>query len=229
MLEGIYLLDYHCDRMIKSAEELAPFFAPKPTLFLQDLIPTRSEITTKLETAIHRAGKDNRQRLRVLLDFEGAITIQSSRLPSETSSFSETPKVIVLDSVSVPRDNIFLRYKTTQRAVYDEARERAKVPPVGTPSTDPNSPFDVLLFNEDNEITETTIANIAIETQDGVWITPPMSSGLLAGTMRRKLLEEGKLKEQVIMVDDLRKAVQNQQRIKCFNSVRKEYPVLVKL
>ncbi|KAF9165269.1 hypothetical protein DFQ26_000372 [Actinomortierella ambigua] len=142
---------------------------------------------------------------------------------------SATCKVIVLDSVPTPRENIFLHHKTTQRAVYDEARERAKLPPVGTPSADPSTPMDVLLFNEDNEITETTIANIAIEIEEGLWITPPLSSGLLAGTMRRKLLAEGKLKEQVISVDDLRKAVHNQQRIKCFNSVRKEYPVMVKL
>ncbi|KAG0226480.1 hypothetical protein BGW42_003616 [Actinomortierella wolfii] len=215
--------------MIKSAEELAPFFAPKPEKFLQELIPTRSEIATKLDTAIHRAGRNNRQRLRVLLDFEGTITIQSSRLSSETNPFSETPKWIVLDTEPTLRENMFLRHKTTQRDVYNQARERAKLPPVGTITEDPNIPLDVLLYNEDNEITETSIFNIAIETSDGQWITPPLSSGLLAGTMRRKLLEEGQLKEQVFTVDDLKKAVQDQRRIKCFNSVRKEFPVFVKL
>lgn len=45
-----------------------------------------------------------------------------------------------------------------------------------------NAPFDVLLYNEDNQIMETTIANIAIEVENPEtgkleWVTPPATSG----------------------------------------------------
>ncbi|KAG0276727.1 hypothetical protein BGZ97_010038 [Linnemannia gamsii] len=104
--------------------------------------------------------------------------------------------------------------------------------PVGAPMGD-NVPFDVIMYNEDDEVMEATIANVAIEVrspESGTmeWITPPLSSGLLNGTMRRKLLESGELKEQVITVTDLKKAAAEGRRIKCFNSVRKEYPVTLK-
>lgn len=59
--------------------------------------------------------------------------------------------------------------------------------PVGAPS-DPQVPFDVILFNEDLEIMEATIANIAVEVENKdtgalEWITPPASSGTVG---RRK-------------------------------------------
>lgn len=105
----------------------------------------------------------------------------------------------------------------------------------------PDTPFDVILYNEDREVMETTIANIAVETENEEtgeleWITPPASSGrlsflviiavgtkiqvalicsdqsglalgLLRGTMRRKLLESGEIREGVVTLNDLKKAV----------------------
>ncbi|KAI1320541.1 hypothetical protein EDD11_000503 [Mortierella claussenii] len=194
--DGVFLLEYHCDRMINSAKELAPFFADNQETFLRDLIPTPSEISNKLDVAIKNAGKDTRQRPTL-------------------------------------KDNVFLRHKTTERVVYNEARERQMLGPITTP-TSAGVPFDAILYNEDDEIMETSVANIAIEIENPhsgelEWITPPLSSGLLCGTMRRSLIEKAELREQVITVDDLRKAVEEGRRIKCFNSIRKEFPVTVKL
>ncbi|KAG0323820.1 hypothetical protein BG000_002452 [Podila horticola] len=219
--DGLFLLDYHCDRMIESAKELAPFFCNDPETFLRDLIPTRSELTNKLDVAVKNAGKDQRQRLRLLLDFDGAVTIQSSHLPCETKAFQDGSIVVVLDTEATPKDNVFLHHKTTEREVYNEARNRADIP------------FDVILYNEDKEVMETTIANIAVETENEEtgeleWITPRASTGLLRGTMRRKLLESGEIREGVVTLNDLKKAVMDNRRIKCFNSVRKEYFVTLK-
>ncbi|KAG0354872.1 hypothetical protein BG005_006156 [Podila minutissima] len=230
--DGLFLLDYHCDRMIESAKELAPYFSNDPETFLRDLIPTRSELTNKLELAVKNAGKDQRQRLRLLLDFDGAVTIQSSHLPSETKAFQDGSIVVVLDTQATPKDNVFLRHKTTEREVYNEARNRAGLGPV-TALVSPDTPFDVILYNEDREVMETTIANIAVETENEEtgeleWITPPASSGLLRGTMRRKLLESGEIREGVVTLNDLKKAVMDNRRIKCFNSVRKEFFVNLK-
>lgn len=53
-----------------------------------------------------------------------------------------------------------------------------------TATVSPGTPFDVILYNEDKEVMETTIANIAVETENEEtgeleWITPPSSTGML--------------------------------------------------
>ena len=60
----------------------------------------------------------------------------------------------------------------------------------------------VVFWNERGEITEASIANIVVEI-DGELYTPPVSSGLLAGTFRNHLLAQGKIKERVITVAEL--------------------------
>ena len=62
---------------------------------------------------------------------------------------------------------------------------------------------DVVYWNERGEVTESGIANIVARI-DGQLYTPPISSGLLAGTFRNHLLAEGKIKERVITVEELK-------------------------
>ena len=73
---------------------------------------------------------------------------------------------------------------------------------------------DVLYWNERGEITESSIANIVVSI-DGQLCTPPIASGLLAGTFRNHLLAQGKIKERVITVDEL------PEQFFLINSVRK--------
>ncbi len=136
-------------------------------------------------------------RVRVLCTKDGVINITAVPLPKENPL-----RRVKLASVPVNSNNPFLYHKTTNRKIYDQ--HRANMGEVD----------DVILYNERGEVTEATIANIAV-CLDGIWYTPPISSGLLAGTMRRHLLETGKLQERVLTVNDLKKAP-----IKLMNSVR---------
>ena len=61
---------------------------------------------------------------------------------------------------------------------------------------------DVLLVNERGEVTESTVANLAVLI-DGRWWTPPVSSGCLPGVERGRLLESGLLHERVLRLADL--------------------------
>jgi para-aminobenzoate synthetase/4-amino-4-deoxychorismate lyase len=72
-----------------------------------------------------------------------------------------------------------------------------------------------VLWNEAGEITETTVGNLAV-LLDGEWWTPPITSGCLPGTYRAELLDEGRIRERVIPVDELRVA----DSIARINSVR---------
>jgi para-aminobenzoate synthetase/4-amino-4-deoxychorismate lyase len=59
-----------------------------------------------------------------------------------------------------------------------------------------------VLVNDRGEVTESTIANVAVKLGDD-WFTPPLGSGLVAGTYRAVLLREGRLGERTIRVEEL--------------------------
>jgi para-aminobenzoate synthetase/4-amino-4-deoxychorismate lyase len=104
----------------------------------------------------------------------------------------------------VDSDDIFLYHKTTRRQVYEAAR-------ASRPDCD-----DVLLWNERGEITEASIANVVVE-RDGELLTPPVACGLLPGTFRAHLLDQGEVREKVIPVEMVKAC----ERIYVVNSVRK--------
>ncbi|HXW00187.1 MAG TPA: aminotransferase class IV, partial [Anaerolineae bacterium] len=82
---------------------------------------------------------------------------------------------------------------------------------------------EVLLWNERGELTESSRSNLVLEL-DQVLATPPVASGLLAGTMRAYLLDNGRIQEKTLYVEDLKRCRQ----IFLINSVRKwETAVLV--
>lgn len=91
-----------------------------------------------------------------------------------------------LDTQQTP-SSIFTSSKTTNRGHYDAARARVNISPVGIPQP---IPADVLLYNSHNQLTETSIRNVAFFRLDR-WITPSLETGCLSGIMRRSLLEQG--------------------------------------
>ena len=101
-----------------------------------------------------------------------------------------TPVRLGLAAAPMDEEDVFLYHKTSQRAVYEQAR-------ASRPDCD-----EVLLWNRRGELTETTIANLALAL-DGRLVTPPVASGLLAGVLRAELLETGQLHEQTLRLDDL--------------------------
>jgi para-aminobenzoate synthetase/4-amino-4-deoxychorismate lyase len=117
----------------------------------------------------------------------------------------EMPLTVALAEQPVDRDDVFLYHKTTNRDVYSRYQKNK-----------PSDVFDVLLWNRDGELTEFTNGNVVLEINGVLW-TPPVSSGLLAGTFRDHLIRVGKIREKVLKVDDLKKCT----KVWLINSVRK--------
>lgn len=143
-------------------------------------------------------------RVRILLDRHGKFEAAASDIPA----INAKPTAVTLAKNPIASSNRFLYHKTTHRSVYESAL-------ASCPGFD-----DVLLWNERGELTESTIANLAVEI-DGALFTPPVACGLLAGTLRADMIEEGLLNEQILTVDELDKA----SRIFLLNSVRGLYEV----
>ena len=94
-------------------------------------------------------------------------------------------------------DDPLLCHKTTRRAVYDAARAEFSR----------DEADEVLLLNQRGEVCEGTIANVFVDPGDGgPLLTPALACGLLAGVLRAEMLDQGKAREAILTVDDLRTA-----------------------
>ncbi len=185
--DGYFLLDHHMRRLGDSAV----YFD-----YRLDLKRVREAL---LECIAGFSGHPHRVRLLVARD--GFVNIEATPM-----STAESPQPLRVKLARTPIDSaeIFLYHKTTHRGIYENAKR------------DEEQCDDVLLWNERREMTETCVSNIVVDL-DGDRITPPVDSGLLAGTFRARLLEEGRIREQVLKIDDLKRC----SRIYLINSVRK--------
>jgi para-aminobenzoate synthetase/4-amino-4-deoxychorismate lyase len=127
-------------------------------------------------------------RVRFSLAKDGTARVACTPL----ASGSDVARVALDDVPQDPRD-VFLFHKTSRRQRYEEARRRH-------PDAD-----DVMLVNERDEVTESTIANVAVRV-DGHWVTPPIDAGLLPGIGRAVAIEDGILTEAPVTIEDLRSA-----------------------
>ena len=199
--EHFYLLDLHLDRLAASA---AYFNFPCD----------REAVTAQLKALAQTLAEAPQYRIRLLLNPDGTTTLTATPF---------VPKPTGLIRISAERTNsqdLFLRHKTTRRALYD--REYARAIADG---------FDEVLFlNERNELTEGAISNIFLRKGSQL-LTPPLSSGALPGIYRRHLLETNpNATEQVLTLEDLQTAdafyICNS--VRCMNEVRLKAPIALK-
>ena len=190
--DGYTLLDRHLQRLAQSAV----YFG-----FAVDL----AAVGLELERLAARLAR-TRRKVRLLVSKKGRITLEAEALPAADPA----PQLVAIASGRVEPGNPFLCHKTTNRGLYEAAR-------AACPGYD-----DVLLLNERGEVTESTIANVAVEIE-GKLCTPPVECGLLPGTLRADLLERGTLIERGISVEDVLRSP----RVLLLNSVRGLYQVQV--
>jgi len=161
-----------------------------------------ASVAAAIDTAAeaHPAGA---WRLRLLVSAAGDPVVECGPFTPERDRVWR----VAVGGEPVASGDWFLRHKTTNREVYNRAR-------AARPDTD-----DVLLVNERDEITESTIANVVAEI-DGVRVTPPVACGLLPGVFRAALLEAGEVRERVLSRSDLAVAP----RLWLINSLREWIP-----
>jgi len=158
-----------------------------------------SSARTTLQNHSQAISEDS--KVRLVLSKDGAISVESEPLLSSTGSPSSW---VTFADVPIDSSNRFLYHKTSNRELY--RRELEKKPGC----------VDVLFVNERHEVTEGANNNIVIR-KDGMLLTPPITCGLLPGTLRAQLLETGEIMERVLTPADLGQA----DEIYLINSVRK--------
>ncbi len=203
----IALFKQHLLRINKSAIYHKFSFAPRYA---------RRSLLKKIQAFEDECGIQQVLRIRLTLQQTGAMKV-------ECFPFSPAPEDHVISYMmshkQLDSDDEFLRHKTTKRALFDEEHARL---------SEEHGCDEVLFLNQREELSEGSRSSLFIippqdksDTKNGqgtapIMLTPPLSSGLLPGTLREKLIRTKRAKEAVLTMDDLKTA----EKVYFGNSVR---------
>ena len=132
-------------------------------------------------------------RLRVILRPDGSHVITV-----HPHSVDARPRRLKLSRLPVDSSDRHLYHKLADRTFYLDRQTEAGEAEAGEAD-------DVILVNERDELTETTIGNLVLELE-GRRVTPAPESGLLPGVFRETLLAAGEIEEAVLYPADLQRA-----------------------
>jgi 4-amino-4-deoxychorismate lyase len=175
---GFLRFDRHLARLYGSAAELG--FSHDP-----------DRIGEALSSAA--GGSPIAMRTRLALSRRGEAS--ASAQPYEPLA-ADKVWVLRLARTKLDSGNTLLRHKTSRRQLYTHARSEYLV----------TQADEVLLANERGEICEGTITNVFADFGDGVLATPRLDCGLLPGVLRAELLDEGRAREAIYSLDELKSA-----------------------
>ncbi|KAJ9663327.1 Aminodeoxychorismate lyase [Neophaeococcomyces mojaviensis] len=214
------LLNLHRDRLAAAAEALGWRNLPclehtngSPRLLQESLEHYENSLPPP------PADRQERRKLRILIGRDGSISIDSIVINLSTSisrilplehpfmplSLDEPAPVNARKPCEVyvdhqpTRPSMFTTHKTTHRCVYNAARSRANLEPTTIPTA-----TEVLLYNSNNEIIETSLCTIYFR-REGTWITPAAICGPNLGVTRRLAMENGLCKQGTIELRDLKR------------------------
>ena len=152
------LLDLHLGRLKTSAQALN--------------LPLPDDGETRIRQYIADL-PDGLFRLKAELVSDGLILSHAA-----TAELSAPQRVIPAPQ-PLPRRDYLRRFKTTRRALYDQAWQTAET----------QGAFDSLFFNSDGLLLEGGRSNVFVKYQ-GQWLTPSLDLDILNGVMRQAVLQQ---------------------------------------
>lgn len=199
----LYMLDFHRDRLLRAATH----WQWQPVI---DKLSGDEGLRNLAQGCVDAVGPDQGSplRLRIVIRSDGSIDFHKfntmpmplqnllpTRLPDQGLSPQSTeaqqiaPFILLLDDTTISRSE-YTHFKTTKRAMYDAARQRAGIE-VGQKKE------VLILNNEDGTVMEASITTPYF-WRDGKWVTPPVAanystvdgSGGQDDTSRRYALEK---------------------------------------
>ncbi|MBW3884072.1 bifunctional chorismate-binding protein/class IV aminotransferase [Neisseria meningitidis] len=149
---------------------------------------------------------DGAFRVKALLASDG-ISLSSAVL----NHLDDKQRVIISPTI-LPAQNYLRRFKTTHRALFDQAWQTAET----------QGAFDSLFFNSDGILLEGGRSNVFVKYQ-GQWLTPSLDLDILNGIMRQAVLDEPQKylhTNQVIETHITQKTLQEAEEIRLSNALR---------
>lgn len=177
--DGVWLRGYHLARLAASAA----YFG-----FVYDAVKVRDVIDAAIATHA-----DKRLRVRLLLDEDGGVSATATPQP-ETPA--DAVMRYVISDTRISSTDLFLYHKTTRRELYDREWKHYSE----TLGAD-----EVVYLNENGELAEGSRTTIFLE-RDGRLLTPRLAAGLLPGTLRAALIDDGRAVEARLTIEDVNAA-----------------------
>jgi para-aminobenzoate synthetase / 4-amino-4-deoxychorismate lyase len=174
--KGLWLEGRHMERLRSSAAYFAFQF-------------DKDRVCQAIAAAIEEQ-RDQRLRVRLTLAEDGTPNVTATELGA-----SATPAVMryVVSPTRLNSADPFLYHKTTRRELYD-GEWRKYHDEVGAD--------EVIYLNQDGALAEGSRTSVFVE-RGGVLVTPPLSVGLLPGTLRAELIASGRAVEGCLRLEDL--------------------------
>ena len=148
----------------------------------------RAEVAERL--LVFAGSLRSRQRVRVVMERSGEMILSATAAPAWRSRLTAW----ISPRRTWSKDS-FLRHKTTFRPVYDDGTREAQ-----------RLGFDETLYaNERDELTEGSLSTVLL-LLEGRWRTPALTSGVLPGVARSRLLAQSVIEEVVVGLGDLERA-----------------------
>jgi para-aminobenzoate synthetase/4-amino-4-deoxychorismate lyase len=177
--KGIWLRGYHLSRLSASAAYFGfRFDARKVHDAIDGAIANHSE---------------ERLRVRLLLDEDGAVSVTTA--PQSATADDAVMRYVISDT-RLNSGDLFLYHKTTRRELYDREWEHYSE----TLGAD-----EVIYLNENGEIAEGSRTTIFLE-REAKLLTPRLAAGVLPGTLRAALIDDGRASEARLTVQDLNRS-----------------------
>lgn len=149
---------------------------------------------------------DGAFRVKALLASDG-ISLSRAVL----NRLTDKQRVIISPTI-LPAQNYLHRFKTTHRALFDQAWQTAET----------QGAFDSLFFNSDGILLEGGRSNVFVKHR-GQWLTPSLDLDILNGIMRQAVLDEPQKylqTNQVIETHITQKTLQEAEEIRLSNALR---------
>jgi para-aminobenzoate synthetase/4-amino-4-deoxychorismate lyase len=148
----------------------------------------RADIESRIHAHARQQDPHQQHRLRLTLSSTGAPTLTSTPFTP-----SDAPIKVLMATHRTRSTDLYLRHKTDHRVFYDALFAQAQ-----------SQGYDEVLFlNERGELTEGAISNLFLE-RNGELLTPPLTSGVLPGILRRHILDtHPNAREQTLYSEDL--------------------------
>ncbi|CKK04318.1 para-aminobenzoate synthase component I [Neisseria meningitidis] len=149
---------------------------------------------------------DGAFRIKALLASDG-ISLSRAVL----NHLADKQRVIISPTI-LPAQNYLRRFKTTHRALFDQAWQTAET----------QGAFDSLFFNSDGILLEGGRSNVFVKHR-GQWLTPSLDLDILNGIMRQAVLDEPQKylqTNQVIETHITQKTLREAEEIRLSNALR---------
>lgn len=171
----IKFLEEHLDRMKSAANYFLFKFSER-------------KIRKQIQKSVAEIDKQKPRKVKLSLTKWGEIRVDISDIPKLNKNVS-----VILSQNKISSIDKFKCFKTTNRKLYDS--EYAGFTPKGF--------YEVLFFNEKDELAEGSRTNIFLRKGNS-WFTPPLDSGALSGVYRKYFIEKlPDISEKSIKVEDL--------------------------